>query len=220
MTDSDRTIIQAAEDYARECLGPLRASHGWDHVERVVRAARHLASIEQGADIVVVTLAALLHDIARPEETAAGGVGAACHAELGGELAARFLTEKGLDPERTAAVRHCIETHRFRTDRRPQTLEARIIYDADKLDSIGAVGIGRAFLFSGEVGARVHNPHIDVMLTDAYSHEDTAYREFMVKLRHVKDRMMTAEGRRMAADRHAFMELFFRQLEAEVKGDR
>ena len=79
-----------------------------------------------------------------------------------------------------------------------------MLFDADKLDSIGAVGVGRAFLFAGEIGARLHDKHIDVPKTKPYTRDDTAYREFLVKLGRVRDRMTTREGRRIAVDRHRF----------------
>lgn len=113
---------------------------------------------------------------------------------------------------------HCIETHRFRGNNKPQTKEAKVLFDADKLDSIGAVGIGRAFQFAGEVGARLHNGGIDIKQTQSYSKEDTAYREFTVKLRKIKDRMLTEEGKRMAEERHRFMIAFFDRLNDEVEG--
>jgi len=101
----------------------------------------------------------------------------------------------------------------------PQTLEAKILYDADKLDSIGAVGIGRAFLFAGQTGARLHNESdVDILACKPYSKEDTAYREFKFKMSKIKDRMLTPEGKRLAAERHNFMEVFFERLERETKG--
>ncbi len=102
----------------------------------------------------------------------------------------------------------------------PKSLEAKILFDADKLDSIGAVGIGRAFLFAGEVGAKLHNGHQDLSKTVSYSREDTAYREFQVKLRKIKDRLLTPSGRKLAEGRHRFMVRFFERLDAEVKGIR
>ncbi len=195
----------------------LRSSHGWDHVQRVVDLARSIA-VREKADPFIVEVAALLHDVARFDEDKSGGK--LCHAALGAETAGRFLASIGLDPERTARVVHCIAAHRFRNGLRPETVEAKVLYDADKLDSIGAIGIGRAFLFSGEVGARLHNPDIDVRSTRAYSEEDTAYREFVVKLQYVRESMLTREGRRLAKGRHDFMKEFFGRLQSEVKGQR
>jgi uncharacterized protein len=115
-------------------------------------------------------------------------------------------------------VIHCIQTHRFRKRVVPISKEAKILFDADKLDSIGAVGIGRAFLFAGEVGARLHNKDINLRKTKPYTKEDTAYREYLIKLRKIKDRIFTKEGKRIARERHRFMVEFFERLNRETDG--
>jgi uncharacterized protein len=99
-------------------------------------------------------------------------------------------------------------------------VEAKILFDADKLDSIGAVGVARAFLFAGEVGARLHNPDIDVEDARPYSKDDTGFREFKVKLTKIKDRILTKEGQEMAKERHDFMEEFFKRFLEEYDGKR
>ena len=80
---------------------------------------------------------------------------------------------------------NCVKRHRYRSSDLPVTLEEKIVYDADKLDSVGAIGIGRAFLFAGRSGAKVHNTKEDALNSESYSEEDTAYREYLVKLRHI-----------------------------------
>lgn len=210
-------LLKRIEEYGREMMQYLRASHGWDHVQRVYALACRIGE-KEGADMFVVKAAAMLHDIGREEENRSNG--ALCHAELGAETARRFLASLGIDGARAEHIARCILTHRYRSDLRPETVEAMAVHDGDKLDSIGAVGIGRAFLFSGEVGAKLHNGEVDIHATTAYSEEDTAYREFIHKLRFVRDRMHTGEGRRIAEARHAFMEEFFSELQEEVKGIR
>ena len=117
------------------------------------------------------------------------------------------------------SVGQAVARHRYRGKNAPQNLIEKIVYDADKLDSIGAVGIGRAFLFAGQIGARLHNPEQDHSRTSSYSLEDSAYREFQVKLSQVKDQMLTESGRRLAQERHDFMLTFFTQLTRETSGD-
>jgi uncharacterized protein len=191
--------------------------HGPDHTERVHKTALYIGRL-MGARLDVLSAAALLHDIGRRYETREQGK--ICHAEKGAELARDIL--KKLDfggPNLIGEVAHCVETHRYRGNKVPQTLEAKILYDADKLDSIGAVGIGRAFLFAGQTGARLHNESdVDILACKPYSEEDTAYREFKFKMSKIKDRMLTPEGKRLAAERHDFMEIFFERLERETKG--
>jgi uncharacterized protein len=97
-------------------------------------------------------------------------------------------------------------------------LEEQIIYDADKLDSIGAVGIGRAFHFAGREGAKLHNSAEAALNSAAYSREDSAYREYLVKLRHIPERMLTVAGRELAIERAAFMDQFFQRLNHEIFG--
>lgn len=203
---------------AQRLLASDKSSHGWDHAERVWNLCRHIGSAE-GADLEVLRPAAYLHDIGRTDEKASGGE--TCHAVAGARRARALLSRNGYDPETVERIVHCIASHRFRRNgERPGTLEARVLFDADKLDAIGAVGIGRAFLFAGEVGARLHNPEADILNTLAYSSEDTAFREFSVKLRNIKDRMLTATGRRMAEERHRFMVAFFERLTREVHGEK
>lgn len=190
-------------------------SHGPDHSERVLRTAL-LIGRSMAARCDILAPAALLHDIGRKEERTSQGK--ICHAQRGAELAVALLKNAGYDEEDILAICHCIRAHRFRGEIRPESLEANILFDADKLDSIGAVGIGRAFLFAGQIGARLHNPEQDHTQTEAYSLEDTAYREFRVKMSRVRQQMLTPIGRHMAEKRHAFMEIFFEQLTRETSG--
>ena len=190
--------------------------HGPDHTERVHKTVLHIGRM-MDASLDILSAAALLHDIGRQYETEKqGGV---CHAEKGAELAKEILQKLEFSEAFIVEVTHCIETHRYRGDKVPETLEAKILFDADKLDSIGAVGIGRAFLFAGQTGARLHNDsEVDILACKPYSKEDTAYREFKFKMSKVKDKMLTQEGKRLAEERHDFMELFFQRLEREIKG--
>jgi len=192
-------------------------SHGWDHVRRVYELCLKIGKKEK-ADLTILGLAALLHDIGRKEEQASKGK--ICHAQVGAKKAEAILLRLGVPDQIRKEVLECIRSHRFRGKQVPKSLEARILFDADKLDSIGAVGIGRAFLFAGEVGARLHNSHQDLSKTVSYSREDTAYREFQIKLIKVKERMLTSSGKSLAEGRHRFMVRFFNRLDAEVKGIR
>jgi len=208
-------LLAAVRAEAEGFFRGARGSHDWDHTERVRRLCLRIGKKEK-ADLGVLELAALLHDIGRGAEDASNG--RVCHGRAGAALAAQVLERHGLDPRLVREVLHCIRTHRFRKRAVPKTLEARVLFDADKLDSIGAVGIGRAFLFAGEVGARLHDPGIDVRRTKPYTRDDTAYREFLVKLRRVRGRIFTREGRRIAAERHRFMAAFFDRLTKETRG--
>jgi uncharacterized protein len=182
------------------------SSHDFDHVLRVYHLAERIGQAE-GADMAVVRTATLLHDIARPDQDA-GRV--SDHALEGGRRARGLLA--GQPPHFIEAVAHAIEAHRFRVDRPPQTLEAQVLYDADKLDAIGAVGIARAFAYGAHRGQR--------LWADSQAAEHTAAREFVVKLSRVKDRLFTPAARAIAEERHAFMVRFFERMAAEVAGEK
>lgn len=209
-------LVAQVERQAEAMFASARGSHAWEHTLRVLALCRHIG-LAEGVDMDVLLMAACLHDIGRVyQDTSDGRV---CHAAKGVELARPLIEPLPVAEERKANILHCIQAHRFRKPPDPDTAEARVLFDADKLDAIGAVGVARAYLFAGEVGARLHNPDVDVADTRSYTSEDTGFREFKVKLSKIKARMLTREGARMAAKRHAFMAAFFRRLEAEHRGE-
>ena len=210
-----RLTIKDIKAFAIQCFPNGSSSHAWEHTQRVRNLCMHIGRLE-GADREVLEIAAYLHDIGRPYQDESKGT--ICHAEKGAERATVLLEQYPISAERKNNVIHCIRSHRFRGNCRPKTLEAKVLFDADKLDAIGAIGIGRAFQFAGEVGAKLHSPFVNPEDTEPYTEEDTGYREFKLKLSKIKDRMLTTEGRRMARERHAFMELFFERFLREHEG--
>lgn len=188
--------------------------HDFDHTRRVMRNAEILLDQYPDADAQIVMLGALLHDVARPQEERSRGK--RCHARTGAEMVPELLKESGFPETLSAPVAAVVRSHRFRGKDQPGSLEADIVFDADKLDSLGAVGLGRAFLFAGHVNARLHNTEAEALAAEPYTREDTAYREFLVKLRYLPRRMRSAAGRRIAVERAAFMAAFFEQLNSEI----
>lgn len=207
--------IEYIKETAKKMTFDSNGSHDWYHTKRVYDLCMKIGRAE-GADLDALGIAAYLHDIGRPFQDIARGK--VCHAEKGAELAGKILSKTDISEDRRNNIIHSIRTHRFRGNNRPETLEARVLFDADKLDSIGAVGIGRAFLFAGEVGATLHNPNLAPEDCESYSKNDTCYREYMIKLIKVKDRILTKEGYRMALERHRFMESFFERFLMEYNG--
>jgi len=214
--DPEQALVQVIA-FARKCFDKASGSHDWDHTLRVVRLCE-MMGLAENADMDVLRAAAYLHDIGRDLQDASNGT--ICHAEKGTQMAEPMVAALPLSKKQRQNIIHCIRSHRFRNDHKPATTEARVLFDADKLDAIGAVGVARAFLFAGEVGARLHNPDLEAENTRPYSVDDTGYREFKVKLCKIKDRMLTAEGRNWARERHAFMDDFFNRFLAEHEGKR
>ena len=211
-------IIEKLRERVREVLEPAPGCHDYEHTLRVLRNARMIAESEAEANLEVIELASLLHDIARPEEMAVQGK--ICHAERGAEAGIAILRELGInDSELLKRIENCIRRHRYRSELPPESLEEKIVYDADKLDSIGAIGIGRAFHFAGRIGAKVHNREDEALSASSYSNEDSAYREYLVKLRNIQEKMLTATGCKVAKERAKFIHDFFAELNNEVMSE-
>ena len=211
---ADHTLA-ALQAQVKSLFEAARGSHAWDHTLRVFRLCEKIGRAEK-ADMDVVRVAALLHDIGRSRQDDANGQ--LCHARKGAQMAAVMIRELPLTDAQKQNILHCIRSHRFRGDLRPETKEAAVLFDADKIDAIGAVGVARAFLFAGEVGARLHNPDIRPEDGQPYSADDTGYREYRLKLCQIKDSMLTSAGRVLAGERHRFMQEFFERFLNEYEG--
>jgi uncharacterized protein len=210
-------MLDTVKQLAHKHFQSARGSHKWDHTLRVYRLCEHIGRVE-GVDMDVLLAAAYLHDIGRSYQDKSNGT--VCHAEHGAQMAMSIVENLALTEAQKNNILHCIRSHRFRGNLKPETPEARVLFDADKLDAIGAVGVARAFLFAGEVGARLHSDEAIIENTEPYSVDDTGYREFKVKLSKIRDRILTAEGRQLAEDRHEIMVEFFKRLLEEYEGRR
>lgn len=193
--------------------------HGFDHIKRVYKLAERLAQAE-GADLEIVRAAALLHD----------AEGAGVESERDGHnyraaaFACQVLREEAWPEERIQAVEHCIRAHRFRDqNEEPQTLEAKVLFDADKLDAIGATGAVRTIAYAVLAGQSLYAPPSERFLATGEKEAGephTPYHEHLFKLRKLKERMFTPTGIALAEGRHRFLEDFFTQLQAELRAER
>ena len=214
-----RSVELITEEQASHYYADSDASHGFDHVLRVAALAEQIAGAE-GADLGIVRTAALLHDVGRAEQSRFG----ACHAELGARKARQILAD--CPPAFIEAVAHAIAAHRYRDpDHAPLTLEAKVLFDSDKLDAIGAIGVGRAFAMAGKRRQHLWSPMDAPVVADlsavieGVTEDHTPVQEYLFKLRFLKDSMFTATGRTLAAERHRFMVAFYERLDREVRGE-
>ena len=201
--------------------------HGFDHVLRVYHMAERLA-LAEGADLEIVRAAVLLHD-AQPtaevlsEELSGPGELRSNHHLTSAAFAGQVLREEGWADKRIAAVQHCIRAHRFRDDsEQPQTLEAMILFDADKLDAIGAIGAARAVAYAARAGQPAYAEPSEQFLASGTGQPGEAhstYHEHLFKLRKVKDRLFTPAARAIAEQRHNFLEAYFAKLSSEFHGE-
>ena len=190
-------VMLKIRNHARTIMS-AGGSHGFDHVGRVTSLCMRIGR-EEGADMAILIPAALLHDIARPLEKEQG----IPHEMEGARMAEEFLASIGYDASAIPAIAAAIRTHRFRSEEKPVSREARILSDADKLDALGAVGIARTFMRAGEHGT---------LITDGIEH-------FHEKLLRLHGLMYTETARQIAHERHAFLSQFLNRL-AEEMADR
>ncbi len=204
--------------------------HGFEHVLRVYRLAERLTEAE-GADWEIVQAAVLLHDAqgAAQGKSSPGGKPELDklnkrqdHQHTSAEFAALILAAEGWPDERIQAVTHAIRSHRFRDAReRPHTLEAEILFDADKLDAIGAIGVARAVAYAARAGqpayAEASQRFIETGEREP-GEPHSAYHEYLFKLRHLQDRLHTQSARIIAVERHQYMTEFFSRLGLEIEG--
>lgn len=192
------------------------AAHDFDHIRRVAHLAVHLARAA-GADEEIVLLAAFLHDVPSALHTATR----AAHHLAAAEFARQYLTMQEMAPKAVENVVHCIEAHRFRDQSlQPQTLEAKCLYDADKLDSIGAIGVARAFAFAGNAGARLWTEPVAAVPPDnakPHGADYTPVHEYVYKLSRILATLYTPAAQQIGAQRHQFMATFYEQLDAEMR---
>lgn len=211
-------IISLTVDHIRKVLADDSSGHDWWHIDRVRRTALEIAREEQ-ADLGVVELAALLHDVA--DWKFHGG-----DDQAGPRAAREWLELNNVDPKVVDAVCEIVAGVTFKgagVVTEMSTLEGKCVQDGDRLDAIGAIGIARAFAFGGHFGRPMHDPETPHQLHESFaaykSKHSPTINHFYEKLLLLKDRMQTSTGRRLAAQRHAFMEAYLKQFFSEWNAD-
>jgi uncharacterized protein len=212
-------MIDQTADFVKQTLKDAEAGHDWWHILRVWNNAKLIGQSEQ-ADMLVVELAALLHDIA--DSKFHNG-----NEEIGPETAGQFLKSINADAAVIEHVQQIIRHMSFKASFGEiafRSAELQIVQDADRLDAIGAIGIARAFTYGGYKNREMYNPDIPPALNmtkDEYKNSTApTINHFYEKLLLLKERMNTATGRQIAEERHQFMLTYLAQFEAEWNGER
>ncbi|MEK6886104.1 MAG: HD domain-containing protein [Nanoarchaeota archaeon] len=191
-------------------------SHAFDHTERVYNLALKMGEKER-ADLEVIGAAALLHDIARLKEDN-GEV--KCHAEQGSEIAQKILEEMNFPKEKINNVVHSIKVHRHSKGLTAETIEAKIIQDADRLDALGAITIGRMFSTGGKTDRPLYNPEVPFgKVHPGYYSESTIHGFYAKILKITPEKFNTGLAKKLARGRYKFVERFLKQFFKEWKGE-
>lgn len=208
----NKTQFSLIENYMLSCLRD--SAHDREHIYRVLYTALEIARSEHDVDHDVLIASCLLHDIARAEQFDDPKV---CHAAAGGEKAYHFLVEHGFSDSFAEKVKHCIQTHRFRKNNEPQSIEAKILFDADKLDAAGAIGIARTLIYKGIVSEPIYTVMPNGSVSDGAN--DTApsfFQEYKYKLENVYSKFYTRKGKELAWKRKDTAVRFYESLLQEV----
>lgn len=208
----DMQLYQKAESYMQRCM--QQNVHDTAHVYRVLYNGLRIAQTLPAANREVVILSCLLHDIGR--EGAKDSMES--HATIGAQMAYRFLTRHKAPKEICTHVRNCIVTHSHKQGLEPESLEAKILYDADKLDLTGAIGTARAMLFGAEINEPLYllGPN-GLPAPGKKTEEPSLLREYGRKLKNMPELFFTDEGKRLAAKRQTAMDAYFKALKREIK---
>lgn len=203
-----KKILQQTEDFVHRQFETEGSGHDWWHIFRVRNMALKLAEIE-GGDTFIIEMAALLHDLDDWKISDNSG-SSKTHA---------WLKETGLLDDEIQYILEIIDEVSFKgagVETKPTTIEAKIVQDADRLDAIGAIGIARTFAYGGNKGRLIYDPQIQPQLHEsfeAYKKTDApTINHFYEKLLLLKDRINTEAAKRVAVQRHHFMELYLKEF--------
>lgn len=217
MQPSQREIINHTAEHVKAKLSGEGSGHDWFHVERVWKNAIHIGRKEH-ADMFVVELGALLHDIA--DWKFAGGDDSA-----GPREARAWLEKSRVDEAVIAHVCQIIKDLSFKgagVKTAMKTMEGMVVQDADRLDALGAIGIARAFAYGGHKGSELYNPDVKPEFHTSFEQyknsRGNTINHFYEKLLLLKDLMNTETAKEIAEERHAFMEMFLKRFYEEWEG--
>lgn len=194
-------VLTATRNYIEQEFSGEGTGHDYFHIERVVKVAGRIAQ-EENADVFLVELAAWLHDLGDPKLN--GGI------DKSEELISGFLKGLNVPQEIISKTIEIVSQVSFSKGNIPMSLEARIVQDADRLDALGAIGIARCFAYGGSKLREIYNPE---------NPEETSVQHFYDKLLKLKDLMNTASARKIAENRHRYLEEFLERFYKEWEGE-
>lgn len=210
-----RNTYELFENYMLSCMKD--SAHDKEHIYRVLYLALEIAQTEPDADMDVLICACLLHDIGRQAQFADPKIN---HAQAGAGMAYRFLLEHQFPDAYAQQVHDCILSHRFRKSAPPESIEAKILFDADKIDVCGAAGIARTLLYQGHTKEPLYSLLPDGTVSDGtYDTAPSFFREYKYKLEHIYDHFYTAKGAALAKQRQQAAADFYQSLYSEISAD-
>lgn len=225
MTQNTYKLLEA---YMLSCMGD--SAHDKEHVYRVLYTALEIAKAEKNniesdkndisgmgeqPDMDILITACLLHDIGRKEQFENPAL---CHAQVGAQKAYAFLMGNGFTEDFAERVRDCVETHRYRKSNPPKSIEAKILFDADKLDVTGAIGIARTLVYKGRMEEALYSLDENGQVSGGQNDKiPSFFQEYKYKLENIYDHFYTAKGEELARERQVAATAFYESMLQEVR---
>jgi len=208
-----KSMYNVIENYMFECMKD--SAHDPEHIFRVLYSSINIASKRtEKINYDVLVASCLMHDIGREEQFKNHKI---CHAEIGGTMANEFLVKNGWKEEEANHVNKCISSHRFRGNNVPETIEAKILFDADKLDAVGNLGIARTLMYKGTVGNNLYGVKNDkICFGNKNEDEETFLKEYNFKLRNLYNKFYTEEAMEIAKNQKEYAQMFYDKLVEQI----
>jgi len=210
----NRSMYNLIEKYMYDCMNDT--AHDPEHIFRVLYQSINIASKRhENINYDVLIASCLLHDIGREEQFKNPDI---CHAEIGGIMAKEFLLKNAWSEKDANHVNNCISSHRFRGNNVPETIEAKILFDSDKLDVIGCLGIARTLLYKGHVKSKIYTIKNGKMCYgESKNDEETFLKEYNFKLKNLYDKFYTEEAKKLACKQKEYAQYFYDKLIEQIK---
>lgn len=209
----DKRTFSLIEKYMTFCMED--SAHDKEHIYRVLYHALEIAKSESDVNYDILITSCLLHDIGRVEQYKNPNL---CHAMVGSEKAYRFLIDNEFAHPFAEHVKQCILTHRFRKDNPPQSIEAKILFDADKLDTAGAIGIARTLLYKGTLAEPIYSILPNGTISNGENDRDASFfQEYKYKLERIYSNFYTTKGTELAQMRKKAAVTFYESLLQEAQ---
>ena len=191
------------------------SAHDKHHIYRVLNLALEISNYETAVDLDVLIAACLLHDIGREKQFTDLSL---CHAQIGGDMAYEYLINRKWDEVKAIHVRKCISSHRYRGDNPPESIEAKILFDADKLDASGAIGIARTLIYEGQVSEPLYllDDNENIIVDGGGAEISSFFQEYNYKLKKVYNAFNTERAKAIAIERQKSAVDFYNGLFNEI----
>ncbi len=212
----NKSMYSLIEKYMYDCMKD--AAHDPEHIFRVLYQSLHIASKRQERiDYNVLIASCLLHDIGREEQFKNDTI---CHAQFGGNMAKKYLLKIHWSEKDAEHVNQCISSHRFRGNNIPETIEAKILFDSDKLDVIGCLGIARTLMYEGHVGDNIYTLQNEEIYIgndrDVINKQETFVIEYNKKLKNLYEKFYTEEAKEIVGKYKKYAEMFYDKLIEQI----